>query len=162
MAGNYAKRCAVMQIIFLIEWPPKCPFWMVNHRNTEAKKRSRKSCDFSEWLETMPKHAQIILLIEWPQQVLILRGKQSKYTEAKGNMEQQNRCALMHWSFFLLNDDTKCLFWGVNNRSTEAKRIMNKQKYAPWCTDHFLIEWPHQAFYLRGKLSKYWSPFKSE
>ena len=33
------------------------------------------------------------------------------------------RCALMHWSFFLLNDDTTYHIWGVNNRNTGAKQI---------------------------------------
>ena len=32
----------------------------------------------------------------------------------------------MHWSFFLLNDDTKCLVWWVNNRNTEAKKARPK------------------------------------
>ena len=31
------------------------------------------------------------------------------------------RCALMRWSFSILNDHTKCLVWWVNNRNTEAK-----------------------------------------
>ena len=33
------------------------------------------------------------------------------------------RCALMHWSFFLLNDDTRCHIWGVNNQNTATKKI---------------------------------------
>ena len=32
------------------------------------------------------------------------------------------RCALMHWSFFLLNDDTTCHIWGVNNQNTATKQ----------------------------------------
>ena len=36
------------------------------------------------------------------------------------------RCALMHWSFFLLDDDTKCLVWWVNYRNTDAKKARPK------------------------------------
>ena len=36
------------------------------------------------------------------------------------------RCALMRWSFSILNDDTKCLVWWVNNRNTEAKKARPK------------------------------------
>ena len=38
------------------------------------------------------------------------------------------RCALMHWLFFLSNGDTKCLFRGVTDRNTEAKKAKPKIK----------------------------------
>ena len=92
--------------------------------------------------------------------MLILRGKQSKHWSRKKH-KQIKICALMHWSFSLLNDDTKCLFWGVNNRNTEAKIITKKTKKMRLdALIIFLIEWPHQVLYLRGKLSKYWSQKK--
>ena len=95
-------------------------------------------------------------------------GVKYQNTEAKRIMKKQKRfawiinkqqrCALMHWSFFLLNDHTKCFIWGVNYRNTEAKRNMKKQKKMRLdALIIFLIEWPHQVLYLRGKLSKYWS-----
>ena len=31
------------------------------------------------------------------------------YADAKRNTKKRKRCALMHWSFFLLNDHSKCL-----------------------------------------------------
>ena len=36
------------------------------------------------------------------------------------------RCALMRWSFSILNDNTKCLVWWVNNRNTEAGKTKTK------------------------------------
>ena len=79
------------------------------------------------------------------------------------------RCALMHWSFFLLNDDTKYLVWWVNNRNTDAKKARPKnhvffkngwkpsQKMRLDALIILLIEWGHQVSYSWGKQSKYWS-----
>ena len=80
------------------------------------------------------------------------------------------RCALMHWSFLLLNDDTKYQSRGVNNRNTEAKKVRPKivffvfkngwklsQKMRLDVLIIFHIEWPHQVSSLVGKQSKYWS-----
>ena len=39
------------------------------------------------------------------------------------------RCALMRWSFSILNDDTKCRVWWVYNRNTEAKKTRPKIMY---------------------------------
>ena len=41
------------------------------------------------------------------------------------------RCALMHWSFFLLNDDTTCYIWGVNDRNTARTEF--------WSQSHILF-----------------------
>ena len=41
------------------------------------------------------------------------------------------RCALMHWSFFLLNDDTTCHIWGVNDRNTARTEF--------WSQCHILL-----------------------
>ena len=41
------------------------------------------------------------------------------------------RCALMHWSFFLLNDDTTCHIWGVNDRNTARTEF--------WSQCHILV-----------------------
>ena len=39
------------------------------------------------------------------------------------------RCALMCWSLPMLNDNTKCRVWLVNNRNTEAKKTRPKIIY---------------------------------
>ena len=62
----------------------------------------------------------------------------------------------MRWSFFLLNDDTRCLFWGVNYRNTEAKIIIKKKTMRLDALIIFLIEWRHTVMIWRGKQSKYW------
>ena len=42
------------------------------------------------------------------------------------NVVEHNRCALMRWSFFFLNDHTKLLFWRVSDRNTRAKKRSRK------------------------------------
>ena len=78
------------------------------------------------------------------------------------------RCALMHLSFFLLNDDTMYQFRGVKRRNTEAKKVRPNiiffksgwkpsQKMRLDALIIFLIEWRHQVSISRGEWSKYWS-----
>ena len=63
----------------------------------------------------------------------------------------------MQWSLSLLNDDTKCLFWGVNDRNTETQKQMEIKKMRLDAVITFLVEWPYHVFILRGTRSKYWS-----
>ena len=81
------------------------------------------------------------------------------------------RCALIRWSFSILNDDTKCLVWWVNNRNTEAGKnetenhVFFKNGWKPSQKMRldaliiFHIEWQHQVSSLVGKQSKYWSKY---
>ena len=54
------------------------------------------------------------------------KPKSRDFSNTPGNHDK--RCALMHWSCFLLNDDIRCLVWGADYRSTEAKRDIKKQR----------------------------------
>ena len=63
--------------------------------------------------------ALIIFFIEWPHQVLILRGKLSKYWSKKKH-EKTKHMRLDALIISLLNDHSQCLFGGVNSRNTEA------------------------------------------
>ena len=77
------------------------------------------------------------------------------------------RCALMCWSFSILNDDTKCRVWWVKSRNTETKKQDRKscaflkngwkpsQKTRLDALIIFHIEWRHQVSSLVGKQSKY-------
>ena len=67
--------------------------------------------------------ALIIFSIEWNSYELILRGKQLKYWGQQiGKITKT--CALMHWSFLVLNEIHTRLFWGVNSRNTRAKKYV--------------------------------------
>ena len=66
--------------------------------------------------------------------VFILRiRKQLKYWSrkssfcSKASRNYAKRCAVVHWSIFLLNDVTRRLFWGVNNRNTNQDNTDQKQ-----------------------------------
>ena len=142
MAGNHLKRCALMRWSFsILNDHTKCLVWSVNSRNTEAKKaRPKIMFSFKNGWEPSQKtrlDALIIFHIGWQHQVSSLVGKQSKYWSKADKTENHvsflrmagnylKRRALMRWSFFILNDNTKYLVRWVNNRNTEAKKARPK------------------------------------
>ena len=84
MAGNHLKRCVLMRWSFsILNDSTKYLVWWLNNRNTDAKKARPKDPVFfrNGWKpsQKMRLDALIIFLIEWPHQVSIPRGKQSKY-----------------------------------------------------------------------------------
>ena len=118
-----------------------------------------KSC-----LEHIPK---LILIGKSMANCLKYWSRKSVFFQKAGN--HAKRCALMRWSFSILNDNTKCLVWWVNNWNTEAKKARPKimfffkngwepsQKTRLDALIIFHIEWQHQVSCLVGKQSKYWS-----
>ena len=126
---------------------------MANYR----KHWSRKSAFFQNlWKPShkMRLDALIIVHIEWRHKVSCSvnnRNTEAKKTTPKivhflrmaGN--HAKRCALMRWSFSILNDDTKYLVWWVNNRNTEAEKAMPKIMFLRMAGNHLkrraLMRW---------------------
>ena len=70
----------------------------------------------------------------------------------------KKRCALMHWSFLVLNGIHASLFWGVDSWNTEDKQIGKiTKKMRLDALIIFSIEWNSYELILRGKQLKYWS-----
>ena len=111
----------------------------------------------------VPKPIQVPIITSvgycWPEYQAPKQLKPKIVFFSKNGWKQCQKMRLDALIIFLLKDDTRCLFWGVNYRNTEAKTII-KTKTTNMRLDAliiFLIEWRHKVLILRGKLSKYWS-----
>ena len=128
-------------IIFHIEWLHQVSSLVGKQSKYWSRKNQTENHAFLKngWepSQKMRLDALIIFHIERQPKVSSLVGKQSKYWSKKGKTENHDfslrmagnhlkRRALMRWSFSILNDNTKCLVWWVNNRNTEAGKTKTK------------------------------------
>ena len=146
--NNGWKPCHKMRldvlIIFHIEWRHQVSCLVRKRSEYWSQKGKTEKHVFLKngWKPSQKMRLDVLIIfhIEWRHQVSSLVGKQSKYWSKKtarpkimcflsmaGN--HLKRRALMRWSFSILNDNTKCLVWWVNNRNTEADKRKPKIMY---------------------------------
>ena len=117
-------------ILFLIEWRHKTLILMVKPRSNVDM--------FCMGGEKMRRDALVIFRIEWRHKTFILRGRTYKYRRHLFG-DKSKRDAPRCTDRF---SPSRCLFWGVNYRSTEAEsRIMKQQIFINSRPQHCLLPW---------------------
>ena len=103
-------------------------FWKMSNLETYNLKNSLK-CSVSGlgsikkrflMVESCLEHISKLILIGKSNANYLKHWKPKNIIFSKLAGNHLKRCALMRWSFSILNDNTKCLVWWVNNRNTEA------------------------------------------